>query len=69
MESGKSGTIAGVKDSSTQFLQYLDKIGIGIGSSFRIVEKISFDQSVEMLVDNRKILVSRDVAANLFSME
>ena len=69
MESGKTGTIAGVKDSSTLFLQYLEKIGIGIGSSFRIMDKISFDKSVEILVDNRKILVSREVAANLFSME
>ncbi len=69
MESGKTGVVAGVKDSSTLFLQYLDKIGIGIGSGFTIVEKISFDQSVELLVDNRKILISRDVAANLFSME
>jgi DtxR family Mn-dependent transcriptional regulator len=66
---GKKGTIAGVKNSSTVFLQYLDKIGIAIGSSFQIVDKIDYDQSVELRVDGRKMFISRDVAQNLYSIE
>jgi DtxR family Mn-dependent transcriptional regulator len=69
MEPGKKGTIAGVKDSSTVFLQYLDKIGIAIHSSFEIVDKIEYDQSVELRVDGRRMFISRDVAHNLYSIE
>jgi DtxR family Mn-dependent transcriptional regulator len=69
MEPGKKGTIAGVKDSSTVFLQYLDKIGIAIGSSFELMDKIEYDQSVELRVDGRKMFISRDVAQNLYSIE
>jgi DtxR family Mn-dependent transcriptional regulator len=69
MEPGKKGTIAGVKDSSTVFLQYLDKIGVAIGSSFEIMDKIEYDQSVELRVDGRKMFISRDVAQNLYSIE
>ncbi len=69
MAPGKKGTIAGVKDSSTVFLQYLDKIGIAIGCSFEIVDKIEYDQSVELKVNGRKMFISRDVAQNLYSIE
>ncbi len=69
MDPGKKGTIAGVKNSSTVFLQYLDKIGIAIGSSFQIVDKIDYDQSVELRVDGRRMFISRDVAQNLYSIE
>ncbi len=69
MDPGKKGTIAGVKDSSTVFLQYLDKIGVAIGSSFEIMDKIEYDQSVELRVDGRKMFISRDVAQNLYAIE
>jgi DtxR family Mn-dependent transcriptional regulator len=69
MDPGKRGTVAGVKDSSTVFLQYLDKIGIAIGSGFEIVDKIEYDQSVELRVDGRKMFISHDVAQNLYSIE
>ncbi len=69
MEPGKKGTVAGVKDSSTVFLQYLDKIGVAIGSPFEVLDKIEYDQSVELRVEGRKMFISRDVAQNLYSIE
>jgi DtxR family Mn-dependent transcriptional regulator len=66
MEAGQKGIVMTVKDSSPVFLKYLDKIGIGIQSRIKVMERIEFDGSMEILLDERKTLfVSRDVASNL----
>ena len=43
---GKTYKVVGVKDSSFEFLQYLKKLNIGIGTKIIVVEKISFDNSI-----------------------
>lgn len=66
MEPGQKGIVMTVKDSSPLFLKYLDKIGIGIQTKIKVMERIEFDGSMEILLDERKSLfVSRDVASNL----
>jgi DtxR family Mn-dependent transcriptional regulator len=46
IEPGFTCQVVGVKDSSSSFLQYLQQINVGIGTKIKVVEKISFDQSV-----------------------
>jgi DtxR family Mn-dependent transcriptional regulator len=46
IEPGSTCQVVGVKDSSSSFLQYLQQINVGIGTKIKVVEKISFDQSV-----------------------
>jgi DtxR family Mn-dependent transcriptional regulator len=62
----ESYKVVGVKDSSNSFLQYLQKLKIGIGTKITIVEKISFDESIVINIDNRnKITVSKKFAENI----
>lgn len=66
LEVGKSGICVGVKDSSSSFLQYLDKQQIALGSEIKIVAKESFDNSLTIAVNTKEILISNKIASNLF---
>jgi DtxR family transcriptional regulator, Mn-dependent transcriptional regulator len=62
----QNGKLISVKDTQTIFLQYLDKIGLKIGSHITVLDKILYDGSLQILVDGKeKVFVSREVAANL----
>jgi len=64
------GQIVAVKDSSASFLRYLDKVGAYIGARVKILDKVEFDGSLEILVDNKKnLFMSRDVAANILILQ
>jgi DtxR family transcriptional regulator, Mn-dependent transcriptional regulator len=64
------GQIVAVKDNSAAFLRYMDKVGAYIGAKVKVTDKVEFDGSVEILVDNKKpIFMSRDVASNIMVME
>jgi len=51
VEAGKTCQVFAVKDTSSTFLQYLQKLGIDIGTRIRLVEKIAFDDSLIIAVD------------------
>ncbi|WP_010252296.1 metal-dependent transcriptional regulator [Myroides injenensis] len=56
----------GVKDSSSEFLQYLDKQKIALGSEIEILEIEPFDQSYTIRVNDHDITVTKKIASNLF---
>ena len=56
----------GVKDSSSEFLQYLDKQKIALGSKIKILEKEPFDNSMTIEINNGQIIISSKIANNLF---
>jgi DtxR family Mn-dependent transcriptional regulator len=67
MEIGQVGRVVAVQDISALFLQYLNKVGIYIGAKVSIADKIEYDGSLEVLLDDKKtILVSKEVAKNIF---
>jgi DtxR family Mn-dependent transcriptional regulator len=69
LDLGSTGQIVAVKDSSSAFLRYLDKVGAYIGARIKVMDKTEFDGSVEILVDNKKsIFMSKDVAGNILVM-
>lgn len=66
MDIDSSGQVVAVKDNSPAFLRYLDKIGVYIGAKIKVLEKVEFDGSVEILVDGKKtIFMSKDMALNI----
>jgi DtxR family transcriptional regulator, Mn-dependent transcriptional regulator len=70
MEVNQSGQIVAVKDSSAAFLRYLDKVGAYIGARIKILDKVEFDGSVELLVDQKKTLfMSKEVAVNILVLQ
>jgi DtxR family Mn-dependent transcriptional regulator len=67
---GKKSIVTSVTDGSAPYLQYLSKIGIYIGANIVILEKVEFDGSLEILIDNKKkVFISRDAAKNLLVTE
>lgn len=62
----ETGICVGVKETNSAFLQYLDKINLSIGSSITVLEKESFDSSLQIKLDNKDIFISDSVANNIF---
>jgi len=56
----------GVKDSSSNFLKYLDKQQIALGSTIEIMEKESFDASLIVQVNGNEMNISNKIASNLY---
>lgn len=63
---GEVGMCVGVKDSSTEFLQYLDKNRISLGKKIEVVEKEDFDQSMLIKMDGNELRISNQISTNLF---
>lgn len=62
-----SGIVVGVNDSQPLFLQYLDKMGIFLGAKIKVLDKIEFDNSLEINIENKKnLVVSHEVSKNIF---
>ncbi|PRZ26172.1 metal-dependent transcriptional regulator [Flavobacterium granuli] len=62
----QKGICVGVKDTSSEFLKYLDKQGIALGSKIEIIGKESFDLSLKIKVDAVDLTISNKIASNLF---
>lgn len=62
----QTGICIGVKDSSAEFLKYLDKQGISLGSKIEILGKESFDLSLKIKLNSTELTISNKIATNLF---
>ncbi|MGO4819964.1 MULTISPECIES: metal-dependent transcriptional regulator [unclassified Flavobacterium] len=62
----QQGICVGVKDTSSEFLKYLDKQEIALGSKIEILAKESFDLSLRIKVDGKNLTISNKIASNLF---
>ena len=60
------GICVGVKDTSSEFLKYLDKQGIALGSIIEFLSKETFDLSLKIIVDSKELTISNKIASNLF---
>ena len=56
----------GVRDSSSDFLKYLDKHKIALGSIFLVKEIESFDETLLVEVNAKEITISHKIANNLY---
>ena len=66
LSENQTGICVGVKDSSSEFLKYLDKQEIALGSRIEIIEKETFDLSIIIKVDSKELTISNKIAGNLF---
>jgi DtxR family Mn-dependent transcriptional regulator len=64
----KTGVVIGVNDSSDLFLKYLNKLEISLGTQIRLIEKIPFDNSLEILINDHlsSVIISAEVAGNIY---
>tara|TARA_R100001369_G_scaffold29172_1_gene52322 strand:- start:6880 stop:7536 length:657 start_codon:yes stop_codon:yes gene_type:complete len=66
LNTGESGICIGVKDSSPEFLQYLDKNKIALGQLIVILEKESFDLSMLINLNGKELKISNVISSNLY---
>ncbi|WP_443939546.1 metal-dependent transcriptional regulator [Pedobacter sp. MW01-1-1] len=60
-----SGTVTGVTQHSSPFLKHLEKLGLTLGKNVTVKDITDFDGSVEILLDNKHINISREVAKHI----
>jgi len=66
LATGESGIVVGVLEHSPVFLQYLDKTGLGLGTSVTVQEIFEFDGSLRIVNGpQREIIISSKVSENL----
>ena len=65
-ELNKKCIVIGVKDSSSDFLKYLSKQKIGLGTKIIILQKEPFDNSLLIEIKKVKMLLSAKIANTIF---
>lgn len=66
---GKDGIVIAVNDDSSAFLKYLDKIGAYIGAKVKVIDRVEFDDSLEIELDHKKVFISKEVSENIWITE
>lgn len=62
---GASLKVVAVKSDEKGFLDYLNKINLSIGSIIRLIDKIPFDLSVEVDINNKVLNLSNLIASQI----
>ena len=62
---GSKGTVMGVTIDEKPFLDYLTQLNISIGTKIKLLEKIGFDQSLNIKIENQTFHISKNVAEHL----
>jgi len=62
---GQEGIILGVKNDSKEFLEYLDKNNLIIKKKIAVEEKLSFDKSMKIRVDDKSFYISEKTSSNI----
>ncbi|MBC9794916.1 metal-dependent transcriptional regulator [Sinomicrobium weinanense] len=66
LKKGEKGVCVGVKNSSKEFLQYLDKLRISLGDELTVLSREPFDNSVLIRINDSELNVSSLTATNLY---
>lgn len=66
LKKNQTGLCVGVKDTSAEFLKYLDKNKISLGVSLKVNSIEEFDLSLYVKVNGNEMLISNKIAGNIF---
>lgn len=66
LQPGEAGIVTGVKDSSKEFLQFLDSQEIELGNKLTVVEIFEYDKSRTIERGNKHMTLSQQVCKNLY---
>src|SRR5690606_20877744 len=66
LEIGETGIIVGVKEHSSEFLQYLDGVKLILGAKISIKKVFDYDKSVVAQLGNNELMLSERVAKNIY---
>ena len=65
MNAGDKGVIAGVNDTSAEFLQFLDGQKLLLGTALTVKNKFEYDGSLQIESGNKEFMISKKVAENI----
>ncbi|WP_316833690.1 metal-dependent transcriptional regulator [Pedobacter nutrimenti] len=65
LKPAEKGIVVGVSEHSSSFLKYLDKIKLTLGTTVEMIEVIEFDGSVDLLIEDIRKNISREVASHI----
>jgi DtxR family Mn-dependent transcriptional regulator len=68
-DEGKAYIVSKVNDTSDEVLKYISSIGIKLNSVILVTEKLGFDESVLVTINNGEHLLSKKIADNIFVEE
>ena len=60
------GICVGVKDTTSSFLQFLDKNNIALGDVIQVLDREAFDHSMTIEINGRQLHISNLIASNLY---
>ena len=63
---GQQATITGVNEHSPAFLQYLNQLGLGLGTHLEVLERFDYDRSVRVQAGDKAMVLSEKVCQNLW---
>ncbi|MFZ1323224.1 MAG: metal-dependent transcriptional regulator [Ignavibacteria bacterium] len=63
---GDKAVIRQVSDESSEVLEYLSKAGLKLNDKIEIIEKIDFDNSIQIKLKSRNIFLSEKLSKNIF---
>ncbi|MBT5289825.1 metal-dependent transcriptional regulator [Flavobacteriaceae bacterium] len=66
LDEKQSGICVGVCDSSSEFLKYLDNNNISLGKKIEVLSKEPFDGSLTILINTKKITISKKISNNIY---
>ena len=66
VETGSICFCVGVKDSSSEILRYLDKIGIALGTQLKVISKEAYDESMTIRTKEKTMGISKKISENLY---
>ena len=66
LQKGERGICKGFNDASSSFLQYLAKLGIGLGTEVEVAHIEKFDESMTVIIDKSEVLLSKAATDNMY---
>ena len=66
LKENEQSVLLSVKDSSVEFLKYLNKKKIAIGNTIKVLSIEPFDRSMQIEMNSKQFVISENVAENLY---
>ena len=66
-DTGSQLTVTGVRNSSPEFLKYLEKLGVDLGCPVEILEIEDFDKSMSVKIKDKTVNISALSAKNIYA--
>lgn len=64
-EIGAQGIVMGVENDQQDFLQYLNHIGLQLGTNLKVIEKLTFDDSVTVEMNGNRFQFSKTISKQI----